>query len=237
MSRFKYFSSTVLLLFLGCFASCWHRGSEQVSRFSGTLELTEHALGFPVSGRVAVLHVDEGDEVKLGQEIARLERYALARREYERLADLLQKGGTHRQAVEEAEQNMLDQRVLAPTSGIVLTKVHDTGEVVGSNSPLLILGDRSQVWVRIFVPEGLVNRVRLGQKAQVYLDGIAESLSGTVRYVAPQAEFTPRNVQTPEERVTQTFAVKVYLDDPSLDLKVGVPADVTLALSESLPHE
>ncbi len=230
----KHILWACVMLALG--SACHKKNPEGLYRFSGTLELTEHAVGFPVSGRVAALQVDEGDEVKAGQWLAHLDRYALAKREYERLLDLLKSGGTNRQAVEDAEQNMLDQRALAPVSGIVLTKVHDTGEVVSSSSPLLILGDRSKVWVRIFVPEGLINQVKIGQSAKVYLDGITEPLPGTVRYVAPQAEFTPRNVQTPEERVTQTFAVKIYLDQPSDALRVGVPADVTLQLAESF-HE
>lgn len=204
--------------------------SDTVFRFSGTLEMTEHGVGFPVPGRIAELYVDEGAEVKAGQLLAYLDRYPLAKREHDRLVGLLRGGGTNQQAVEQAEQNMYDQRALAPVSGTILTKVHETGETISASSPLVILGDRSELWVRIYVPEGLINRVRMDHAATVLFDGLPEGFPGKVRYISPQAEFTPRNVQTPEERVTQTFAVKVYLDQPPDFLRSGVPADVLLDL-------
>lgn len=210
--------------------ACRDRKLESLYHFSGTLELTEHGVGFPAQGRVATLYVDEGDKVEVGQLLGYLDRYPLAKREYQRLADLLRHGGTNQQAVEEAEQAMLDQRALSPVTGVVLTKVHETGEVVGSGSALVIIGDRSQLWVRIFVPEGLINRVKMGQSATIRFDGLSEDFTGKVGFIAPEAEFTPRNVQTPEERVTQTFAVKVYLEHAPEFLRPGVPADVFLSL-------
>lgn len=224
----------LLLILVMSFCSgpvaCHRNRNEPIYRFSGTLEMTEHGVGFPVQGRVAALFVDEGDKVQQGQLLGYLDRYALAKREYQRLAELLKQGGTNQQAVEEADQIMLDQQVLSPVSGVILTKVHETGEVIGANSALVIVGDRSRLWIRIFVPEGLVNRVKMGQEATVRFDGLAEDFIGRVGFIAPEAEFTPRNVQTPEERVTQTFAVKVYLDQPPEFLRPGVPADVFLDL-------
>lgn len=227
----KKILNILMLLFLvaGVF-SCRDKNQGPIYRFSGTLELTEHGVGFPVPGRVATLYVDEGDPVETGQLLGYLDRYALAKREYQRLVDLLAHGGTNRQAVEEAEQAMTDQEARSPVTGVVLTKVHETGEVIGANSSLVIIGDRSSLWVRIFVPEGLVNRVQMGQSAKVQFDGLSEAFTGKVGFIAPEAEFTPRNVQTPEERVTQTFAVKIYLDQPPKYLRPGVPADVFLDL-------
>jgi HlyD family secretion protein len=223
-----------LLLSIAVLAStagaCKKREPENRFRFSGTLEMTEHSVGFPVSGRIAQLFVDEGDEVKAGQLLASLERFPLAQREHRRLSGLLRGGGTNEQVVEQSELAMLDQRALSPVTGVVLTKVHDTGEVVGPSSPLLIIGDRSELWVRIFVPEGLINRVKMGQAATLRFDGLRDTLGGKIGYISPQAEFTPRNVQTPEERVTQTFAVKVYLEQPPNFIRPGVAADVFLEL-------
>jgi HlyD family secretion protein len=219
-----------IMVLLSPFQACKTREAQPEYTFSGTLELTEHGVGFPVQGRVAALYVDEGDQVKMGQLLGYLDRYPLAKREYQRMADLLKRGGTNQQAVEQAEQAMLDQQAISPISGVVLTKVHDTGEVIGSNSSLVILGDRSKLWVRIYVPEGLINRVKMGQSATVRFDGLTEAFTGEVGFISPEAEFTPRNVQTPEERVTQTFAVKVYLENPPDYLRPGVPADVILDL-------
>jgi multidrug efflux pump subunit AcrA (membrane-fusion protein) len=226
----KVLTVMMALIFLGGPVACHGNKEEPIFRFSGTLEMTEHGVGFPVQGRVAALYVDEGDKVQKGQLLGYLDRYPLAKREYQRLAELLKQGGTNRQAVEEADQAMLDQQVLSPVSGVILTKVHETGEVIGANSSLVIVGDRTRLWIRIFVPEGLVNRVKMDQEATVRFDGLAQDFTGRVGFISPEAEFTPRNVQTPEERVTQTFAVKVYLDQPPEFLRPGVPADVFLDL-------
>ena len=94
-----------------------------------------------------------------------------------------------------------------------------------------MVGDRAQLWVRVFVPEGLINRVRLNQPATLRFDGIRHDFKGHVSFIAPKAEFTPRNVQTPEERVTQTFAIKVVLDEPESFLRPGVAADVIVHLN------
>lgn len=194
--------------------------------------MTEHGVSFPVPGRITSLLVDEGEEVTQGQLLAKLERYELASREYDRLVKLLAQGGTNRQAVEEAELAMLDQRMLSPVNGVVLTKVHEIGEVSDPTSPVLIVGDKSKLWIRIYVPEGLVNRVHMNQSAKIKFDGLDQDFPGHVSFISPKAQFTPRNVQTPEERVTQTFAVKVELNQPKPFMRAGVPADVWLHLPQ-----
>ena len=78
----------------------------------------------------------------------------------------------------------------------------------------------------IFVPEGMINTVRMNQPARVRVDGIKEVFPGQVSFISPEAEFTPRNVQTPEERITQGFAVKVTLDHPPEFLRPGVAGNV-----------
>ncbi len=217
-------------LLLCCLPACKNNKPENELNLSGTLEMTEHEVGMPVPGRLAQLLVDEGDEVKKGQLLGSLDRFDQNQRDYERQASLLARGGGNQQAVEQAELAMKDQRVLAPVDGVVLTKVHETGEVVSSNSPILVLGDRSKLWVRIYVPEGYVNRVTMGQEATVRFDGLNRDFKGHITFIAPTAEFTPRNVQTPEERVTQTFALKVSLDSLEPYLRPGVAADVILPL-------
>lgn len=223
------------LLFLWPFFSCNNRHPEKELNLSGTLEMTEHDVGFPVLGRLDVLKVDEGDEVKRGELLAALDRFGQAQRDYDRQVGLLARGGGNRQAVEQAELAMQDQRALAPVTGVVLTKVHETGEIVGGNSPVLVIGDRSKLWVKVYVPEGFVNRIDMGQEAEVRFDGLEKIFKGQVTFIAPQAEFTPRNVQTPEERVTQTFAVKVTLKEAPAYLRPGVAAEVRLLLREESP--
>jgi multidrug resistance efflux pump len=196
--------------------------------FSGTLEFTEHSLGSRVPGRLATLLVDEGDEVKKGQLLATLDRYEQTKKDYERAASLLKEGGSNEQAVEYARLALEDQEVISPVDGVILLKVREPGEVLAAGSPVVVVGDRSELWVRIFIPEGYINRVRINQPAVLRFDGLKRKFKGHVSYIATKAEFTPRNVQTPEERVTQTFAVKIMLDGPAPFLHPGVSADVKI---------
>jgi HlyD family secretion protein len=194
--------------------------------FSGTLEMTEHSLGAPEAGRLEKLFVDEGDEVKKGARIATLERYEQAKRDFDRAQSLLQQGGATKQSVELAALALSDQQVVSPVDGVVITKIREEGEVLAAGAPVVTVGDRSDIWVRVYVPEGVINRIAMGQEASVRFDGVDQEFKGRVTFVAPKAEFTPRNVQTTEERVTQTFAVKVRVEKPEQFLRPGVSADV-----------
>ncbi len=200
-------------------------------KLSGTLELTEHAVGAPAAGRLQTLLVDEGSTVTKGQLLATLERYEQSQRDYERINHLFQDGGATQQAVEQAALAVSEQCVASPVNGIILLKIHEPGEVVGAGVPIVVVGDRSQLWVRVYVPEGQINRVQMNQPATLRFDGLKQPVKGHVIFIAPKAEFTPRNVQTPEERVTQMFAVKIALDEPESSLRPGVAADVILPLT------
>jgi HlyD family secretion protein len=216
----------VFLLTSGC--NLWKNPSLQ--KFTGTLEFTEHGVGARVAGRLSSLRVDEGDEVKQNQLIATLERYDQTKRDYERISKLVHQGGATQQAVEQAGLTFEDQQIASPVEGVVLTKIHESGEVVATGSPVVVIGDRKKIWIKIFVPEGVINRVRMNQPATLKFDGLDQLFKGHVSFIAPKAEFTPRNVQTEEERVTQTFAVKVTLDEVESYLRPGVTAEVYLDL-------
>ena len=231
MKRFTFYFICLLLSLL----SCRRMRSNSNFDFTGTVELTEHGIGVPVMGRIKTLSVDEGDRVTIGQLIATTDRYDQNTRDYQRLSQLLTHGGTNEQEVENAGLAMEDQKVLSPVNGVVLTKVHDTGEVVDAKSPIVIVGDNSRLWIKIYIPEGQINLVKMDQTATIHFDGLTKTYQGHISYISPQAEFTPRNVQTPEERVTQTFAVKVTVDDVEPHLRPGVSADVTLRLQEGKP--
>lgn len=199
-------------------------------KLSGTLELTEHTLGARTAGRLATLLVDDGDDVRRGQLLGTLDRYDQAKRDYERLVHLFERGGASQQEVEHAQLAVEDQQVVSPVDGVVLVKVREQGEIVAAGSPIIVIGDRRQLWVRLYVPEGRINQVHLRQSASVRFDGVDRAFTGHVSFIAPSAEFTPRNVQTAEERITQTFAVKVTLDEPAPFLRPGVAADVAIDL-------
>jgi len=228
-NRIALLAALVLLLFI-VITSCSNFLHPKPLHFSGTLELTEHSVGTPVSGRLETLLVDEGDSVETGQLLATLERYEQAKKDNDRITELFKEGGATQQEVEEAGLALQDQCVVSPVDGVVLLKVHEPGEVIPAGGAILVIGDRSSLWVRIFVPEGMISRVSMNDPATLRFDGLKKSYKGRVSYIATKGEFTPRNVQTPEERVTQTFAVKIAVDEPQEFLRPGVACEVTLHL-------
>jgi HlyD family secretion protein len=105
----------------------------------------------------------------------------------------------------------------------------DAGEIVAPRSPLVVLTDLDHAWANAFVPEPAVPRIKLGQAATVHTDA-GQMLPGTVTFVSPRAEFTPRNVQTAEERSRLVYRIKVSVDNSAGILKQGMPVDVTMVL-------
>ena len=96
--------------------------------------------------------------------------------------------------------------------------------------PLLVVTDIDRAWANLFVPEPAVPRLTIGQEALVFTDAGGEGLPGTVTFVSPQAEFTPRNVQTADERSRLVYRIKVAVDNREGVLKPGMPVDASLRL-------
>ncbi len=229
---------SILLISMLFLAACSNHQDLTQMKFSGTVEITEHVLGVKVPGRVESMSVKEGDAVAKGQLLATLDRYAQVSKDLLRAQALLKVGGNTAQAVEYAQLALDDQRVVSPINGVVLVKTVELGEVVGAGVGILVIGDPQDQWIKIFVPEGIVNQLRMNQSAIISFDGIKKSYQGHVSFIATKAEFTPRNVQTTEERVTQAFAVKVSFDNPDLSIRPGVAADVRFAAqSVSAPSQ
>ena len=117
--------------------------------------------------------------------------------------------------------------VLSPLDAVVLRRLREPGEVVAPGAAVLVLADASRPWVRVFVPEPRLSDVKVGAKATVRTDAASgNTFAATVTWISDQSEFTPRDVQTPEERVKQVFAVKLSVDDAKGVLKAGMPVDV-----------
>jgi multidrug efflux pump subunit AcrA (membrane-fusion protein) len=118
--------------------------------------------------------------------------------------------------------------VFAPVAGTVLVRNIEPGEMVLAGSTALVLGELDKLTITVYVPENRYGEIRLGQKVQFTVDSFPGKIfTGSVSRIADQAEFTPRNVQTAEGRSTTVFAVGITVDNPSADLKPGMPADVT----------
>jgi membrane fusion protein YbhG len=156
--------------------------------------------------------------LQLLQEGTRPERIAAAR------ADV----ANARAALAAAQGTAAELALVAPIDGVVLSKNADPGEVVVAGQPALTLGDVAHPWVRIFVGDHDIARVRVGERASILLDGTTAPASGHVVAVSDRAEFTPRIALTDEERADLMFGVKVAVDDNASAIKPGLPATVTL---------
>lgn len=325
--RAKRIVPVVLVLLAAAALLLWLFGRDDteadVLRASGTVEATEADLGFQVGGRIAVVGVQEGDAVRSGAELARLdvtnleagrvaaaaqaaaaraqlaelehgarteelaqarsmeqaarEQMEEAQRLLARMRPLEENGAISRQALDEvatayavarerheqaaqqaalvevgprperiaAQRAMVEQAeallaqadaalshavITAPFNGVIAVRHREEGESVAPGAPVLTVMNPTDRWVRIYVREDAIGRVRIGQHAEIRSDSDpSRSFDGRVTYIASAAEFTPRNVQTTEERVRLVYAVKVQIaGDPEMVLKPGVPADVQL---------
>ena len=136
-----------------------------------------------------------------------------------------------RAALRTAEVRLNDLTVDAPVSGVVLSRNAEPGETVAAGVTVYTLGDLANPWVKVYVNETKLGLVRLGQKAQVSVDTFPGKVyEGEVTYIASEAEFTPKNVQTQEERVKLVFGMKVGVQNINDELKPGMPADVKINL-------
>jgi len=115
----------------------------------------------------------------------------------------------------------------APFSGVVLVREAELGEVVSPGTPIVTLADLDHLWVRVYISETNLGKIHLGDSVTVRTDTYPnKSYTGRISFIASDAEFTPKSVQTQEERVTLVYRVKVDVDNPNHELKPGMPADV-----------
>jgi HlyD family secretion protein len=175
-----------------------------------------------------------------------------SRRDYERAVALVEKGVIPPQQLDAAKKSydatvaqlrqtraalaasrdrLRDMVITAPVSGVVLRKNSEAGETVAAGAAVYSLGDLESPWIRVYVKEDKLGLVKLGQKAEVMTDSFPKkTYLGTVSMISSEAEFTPKNVQTREERVKLVFALKVSVKNENGELKPGMPADVKIIL-------
>jgi HlyD family secretion protein len=132
-------------------------------------------------------------------------------------------------AVAEIRQRIADATVTAPRDGVITERITEPGEVLAAGAPLYVLTDLAHPWLNVYVDEPSLAHIHLGDTATVRVDGSRSAFSGKVTFVSSVAEFTPKNVQTPEERAKLVFRVKVGLDNSSGVFKPGMPADAYFA--------
>jgi len=138
--------------------------------------------------------------------------------------------------LDEVESVLKDLTIVAPTNGTVTTRMVDVGEVIAAGTPLLELVNLDRLYLKVYVPEVQIGKLRLDLPARIYTDAFPEQpFEAMVRYIASKAEFTPKEVQTPDERVKLIYAVKLYLkDNPDHRLTPGLPADAIVRWKEDV---
>ena len=170
---------------------------------------------------VATAQRNQADEqLKLVQSGPRLERIAAQRAAVAQTDAMLRA----------ADAALANAVVVAPFAGVVTVRDREPGEVVGAGAPVLTVTNLGDRWVRLYIRENVVGAVHVGQQATITSDTYPnKTYTGTVSFISSEAEFTPRNVQTAEERVKLVYAVKVRITgDVAVELKPGMPADVVL---------
>lgn len=223
---------------------------------SGTIEVTEVDVASKIAGRVVTIPVEEGDDVKENQTVVTLSYDELepqrlsaratlenAQRNYERAKALYATGSVSRQAYDNAltawtnaksqyeyiVANISNAVLPSPITGTVLKKNLEKGELAFPGTPILTLGDLGRPWMRIYLPETQIGKIRLGQKAQISVDSFPDKkFSAKIISIANKAEFTPKTVETKEDRVKLVFAVKLAVENPGAALKPGMPADASI---------
>lgn len=127
------------------------------------------------------------------------------------------------------EYQLVELSLKAPVTGIVSQLLVKVGEVAAPGAPLVIVLDPSFLTLTVYVPEAQVAKVNVGDEVEIKVDAFPEDVfEGRVRTIADQAQFTPTEVQTQEERVKLVFAVEILIDDPDGRLKPGMPADAII---------
>lgn len=129
------------------------------------------------------------------------------------------------------KKNLNDCYVTSPSSGFITKKFIEAGETAGMMSSLFQVADLSSVEIVIYIRETELGKVKLGQKAEISIDTYPDQIyEGEVIYISPEAEFTPKNIQTQEERTKLVFAVKIKIENTNFELKDGMPADAVIIL-------
>lgn len=134
-------------------------------------------------------------------------------------------------ALRASEERLKDTEIYAPLSGVILKKYIEQGETVAAGMPVYKIGDLESPWIKVYVTGDNLGLIKLGQRAEITTDSYPDKIyEGTVTYISSEAEFTPKNVQTQEERAKLVYGVKVSVKNIDDELKPGMPADVRIML-------
>ena len=210
--------------------------------YVGTLEATQVDLSARVPSTIAAVTVDEGMKIKEGQILLRLGcedikiASKLANQNFERAQKLFRVGSMPQEAFDQASNHKEDAdlkmswcEIHSPINGTVLARYHEPGEWMSTGTRILSVANIRDIWAYLYVPQPLIAQLSTGMKLTGHLPELDnKAFEGQIAWISDQAEFTPKNVQTREERTRLVFAVKVRFDNPDEILKPGMSIEVRL---------
>ena len=241
--------------------------SENTIKVSGNIEATETRLSFQVAGMIKQLLVEEGNYVKKGQVLAKLDDdelikikeqtqanleqaqsdYNMREKDYKRYTELLKEDAVSPQDKDVAQNNFevakarLDAakkaleladvklnyaNLTSTVEGFVIVKSAEAGEVIKVGSTVFTVADVNDIWLTAYIKETDLGRVYLNQSVDVKTDSYPEKLyKGKISFISEESEFTPKYIQTTEERVKLVYRIKIDVNNPNFELKPGMPAD------------
>ena len=161
------------------------------------------------------------EQLRLVQKGPRIEKVERARAQLQQA----------KEALALAETRLGYATLTSPLTGVVLSHNIEPGEFVAPGTPIVTVGDLAHVWLRAYIDETDLGRVKVGQVVKVTADTYPDKVyEGRVSFIASQAEFTPKSVQTKKERVKLVYRTKITVDNPHMELKAGMPADARIVL-------
>ncbi|HZS51893.1 MAG TPA: efflux RND transporter periplasmic adaptor subunit, partial [Bryobacterales bacterium] len=129
------------------------------------------------------------------------------------------------------DSQLADTTAVSPVDGVVLVKSADVGEVLAAGATVVTIGDIDHPWLRGYINETDLGRVKLGSKARITTDSYpGKAYNGRISFIASEAEFTPKQIQTKQERVKLVYRIKIEVDNPQHELKSNMPADAEILL-------
>ena len=231
-----------------------YKKADSEFKLSGQIQVTQVDIAFNVSGTILHKYFTEGMTVKKGEILAELnnevylaqQKLAQANEDAakwgleELKAGFKRAGTTNKNLLEKtnaqydatkANKELADLQVSytkleSPIDGIILSSYKEEGEVVQAGSAVFSIGDINKLWLRAYLPETKVDRIKIGQKMKIKIDSMPDkTFDGKVTFISDSAEFTPKQIYTAEERVKLVYRVKIEILDTKGVLKSGIPAD------------
>lgn len=128
----------------------------------------------------------------------------------------------------EANLSLNYTELYAPSNGIIITRIDEKGTILGAGTPVYTLSLNDKMWARAFIEETYLGKVQLGQKVKISTDSTEKIYTGTIGFISPVAEFTPKNIETPSLRTSLVYRVRIVIDDADDYLKQGMPITIKL---------